>query len=223
MTIRSPSPNPTYRLIPSRFPPIGLFDTVANVADMEAAMELAGWTNDRLVAERVRLLPRQSWPMKTPNASIVMAAFLHAPVNGMRFSSSLLGAWYAADDVLTSIAEVGHHLRREAFSIGRPSLSRQYRTYVAELDGLYVDIRGLQAERPELFDSGSYAASQIFGEEVRAAGEAGLLYPSARRRGFTSIAAFIPSNIRNVVQAEHYRLTVHAGSNRIEIERLGQS
>ena len=45
-----PSPRPAHRLIPSQFPPIGLFDTVDTTADLSAVMELAGWTNDRLVA-----------------------------------------------------------------------------------------------------------------------------------------------------------------------------
>ncbi len=47
------APAPAFRLIPSRFPPIGASDTVATPGDPEAAMELEGWTNDRLVAERV--------------------------------------------------------------------------------------------------------------------------------------------------------------------------
>ena len=32
---------------------------------------------------------------------------------GMRFNGPELGAWYAADDLRTAAAEVGHHLRRE--------------------------------------------------------------------------------------------------------------
>src|ERR1019366_7007699 len=79
------APHPSFRLIPSRFPPIGLFDTVATAADMAAAMALAGWTNDRLVAERVARLPREDWVHGRPNASIVMAAFLHVPPGGNRF------------------------------------------------------------------------------------------------------------------------------------------
>jgi hypothetical protein len=31
----------------------------------------------------------------------------------MRFNGPELGAWYAADDIRTAAAEVGHHLRRE--------------------------------------------------------------------------------------------------------------
>jgi len=46
----APAPHPAFRLIPSRFPPIGLFDTVATAADLRPVMELEGWTNDRLVA-----------------------------------------------------------------------------------------------------------------------------------------------------------------------------
>ncbi len=59
--VYGPSPHPTFRLIPSRFPLVGLFDTVATAADLAAVMELAGWTNDRLVAERIVRLPQADW------------------------------------------------------------------------------------------------------------------------------------------------------------------
>ena len=38
------------RLIPSRYPVVGLFDRVASPADLEALFELEGWTNDRITA-----------------------------------------------------------------------------------------------------------------------------------------------------------------------------
>src|SRR5690606_13980174 len=110
-----PAPQPTFRLIPSRFPPIGLFDTVTTAADMDAVMELVGWTNDRLVADRVARLPASERVYGRANSSIVMAAFLHAQPGGARFNSSELGAWYASANLATAAAEVGHHLRREAF------------------------------------------------------------------------------------------------------------
>src|SRR6476661_1376343 len=49
---------------------------------------------------------------------------------------------------------------------GRPNLTmtRKYRTYVATLHGEYLDIRGLQAARPDLYSGISYADSQVFGE-----------------------------------------------------------
>jgi hypothetical protein len=217
---RSPCFRPTHRLIPSRFPPVFLFDGLARPEDMEAAMELAGWTNDRLIAERVNRLPRESWPLGAANASVVMAAFLHVAPTGMRFNGPLLGGWYAGDDILTSVAEVGHHLRRETVALGRESLSREYRCYRADLDGDYVDLGREPEWHRALLDPKSYEASQAFGEEARAAGEAGILFPSQRRLGGMNVVAYIPANVRRVTQAEHFRLTVFSGIRRIEIERL---
>ncbi|MGO8077687.1 hypothetical protein AB9F41_35220, partial [Rhizobium leguminosarum] len=70
-----------YRLIPSQFPPIGLFETVTRSADLEAVMELVGWTNDRLVADRIQRFPKDQWVYGVANASIVMDAY-QAPRSG---------------------------------------------------------------------------------------------------------------------------------------------
>jgi hypothetical protein len=40
-------------------------------------MELEGWTNDRLVPERLARLNKTEWAYGIPNASVVMASFLH--------------------------------------------------------------------------------------------------------------------------------------------------
>src|ERR1700752_3228267 len=159
----APSPRPTHRLIPSKFPPIGLFDTVATAADLAAVMELVGWTNDRLVADRIPRLPQTEWVYGVANASIVMAAFLHVAPGGMRFNGPQLGAWYAADNVLTAAAEGGHHLRRETFSRAHDTMTRKYRVYSATLLGDYLDIRGEHASLPEIYAHDRYDASQIFG------------------------------------------------------------
>lgn len=215
------APSRMLRLVPSRFPPIGLFDTVATAADLAAVMELAGWTNDRLVAERIERLPQAEWVYGRPNASVVMAAFLHVAPAGMRFNGAELGAWYAGADLATCAAEVGHHLRREAVSRALPGLSRSYRTYAARLGGDFVDIRNARSSRPELYAPDSYAASQAFGEAVRASGRAGILYGSVRLTGGVNAAAYRPSLVLDVVQAEHYRVEVEAEGRRIAVARLG--
>jgi RES domain-containing protein len=173
------APAPAHRLIPSRFPPIGLFDTVATAADLEPVMDLAGWTNDRLVTERINRLPRAEWVYGRPNASIIMASFLHVAPGGMRFNSAGLGAWYAAAALRTAVAEVAHHLRREAVARGVVSVQRQYRQYTSVLEGSYLDIRGQEAARPDVYDPSSFAASQVLGEAVRASGRAGIIYHTA--------------------------------------------
>ncbi len=204
----APAPSPTWRLIPSRFPPISTFDTVASAEDLEAVMELEGWTNDRLIAERVARLPKNEWVYSVPNASIVMASFLHAAPDGSRFTSGDLGAWYAAFSRRTAIAEVAHHLRREAINMRSTSLTLQYRTYSAQLAGQYHDIRGQRATSPGLYRPDSYTASQAFGEEIRSQGADGILYDSVRHLGGTNVVAFRPKNVRDVVMGTHYEVTV---------------
>jgi len=214
------APHPNFRLIPSRFPPIGLFDTVATAADLAAAMELAGWTNDRLVAERVARLPRADWVHGRPNASIIMAAFLHVPPGGNRFNGPDLGAWYAAASLVTAAAEVAHHLRREAVATSQTLMRRQFRCYQARLEGEFLDIRGEQAIRPEAYDPTSYVGSQVLGEAVRAGGEAGIVWDSLRHMAGTCMVSYRPDAILDVTQTDHVEITVTARLPRIEVRRL---
>jgi RES domain len=214
------APRPAHRLIPSQFPPIGVFDTVATTADLVAVMELVGWTNDRLVADRIDRLPQSEWVHGVPNASIVMAAFLHVAPGGMRFNGPELGAWYASDDIRTAAAEVGHHLRREAVARSVATMSRTYRVYAATLLGDYLDIRGQQVTRPDVYASDRYDASQKLGEDVRASGGAGLLYDSLRRRAGSNAVAHRPRNIVDIAQTDHFEITVLATSRTIDARKL---
>jgi hypothetical protein len=218
----APAPRPAYRLIPSQFPPIGLFDTVATAADLEAVMDLVGWTNDRLVAERIARLPQSEWVYGTPNASIVMAAFLHVAPGGMRFNGPELGAWYASDDLRTAAAEVGHHLRREASARNVATMSRTYRTYTATLLGDYLDIRGQQALYPDVYASDRYDTSQQFGENVRASGGAGILYTSLRLQSGINVVAFRTHNISDIVQEDHFEVAVSATDRTINVRKLSR-
>lgn len=217
---RSPAPQPSYRLIPSRFPPIGLFDTVATAADLEAVMELAGWTNDRLLAERLQRLPHEEWVFGRPNSSVVMATFLHVAPGGMRFNGPELGAWYAAARLTTSVVEVAHHMRRETVATQRDGLSRTFRVYTAKLEETFVDICGEQVALPAVYDPTDYAASQKFGEEMRKSGEFGVLFDSLRHEGGINAVAFRPSRITEVTQSDHYEITVERASSRIEAKKL---
>jgi hypothetical protein len=210
---------PTYRLIPTRFPPIELFDTVATAADARAVMELAGWTNDRLVEARLRRLPEDQWVFGRTNASIVMASFLHVAPTGSRFNGSELGAWYASMTVETAIVEVAHHLRREAVNTGVAGLARQFRAYSARLDGVYVDVRN--GGRPARIDApDSYVVSQAFGESVRTSDRAGIVYLSVRYPIGVNVVAYRPRNILDVMQAYSYQIEVEALTTAIRYRRL---
>jgi hypothetical protein len=67
-------------------------------------------------------------------------------------------------------------------------MTRTYRAYSATLLGDYLDIRGQQTTRADVYAGDRYDASQKFGEEVRASGGAGLLYDSLRRRTASALS-----------------------------------
>lgn len=217
---RSPAPAPAFRLIPSRFPPIGLFDSVTTAADLAAVMELVGWTSDTRVAHRIARLPQSEWVHGRPNASAVMAAFLHVAPGGSRFNGPDLGAWYASADIRTAAAEVGHHLRREAVDRRLPGLTRSYYAHTCTLVGAYVDLSGRQASHPAVYAPDDYVASQAFGEALRAAGEDGIGYDSLRLAGGTNVAAFRPRHVLDVVRADHFRIEVRADAPGVDVIRL---
>jgi hypothetical protein len=104
---------PSYRLVPSRFPPTGLFDRVARPEDLEVVLAAESLTNDRLRDEvgRIQLVPpaeRVSGPGTTP----IMAAFTHLNPEGSRFSDGTYGVYYAAREIETAIAESAYHRAR---------------------------------------------------------------------------------------------------------------
>jgi hypothetical protein len=101
-----------------------------------------------------------------------------------------------------------------------PELTRVYRSYSARLNGGYLDIRGQQAERADVYAPDRYDASQQFGEAIRRAGEAGLIYDSVRRRGGTNVVAHRPTNILDVTQADHFEIRVPAVGRRIDVRKL---
>src|SRR5690606_41761710 len=51
--------HPAYRIVPSRFPPVGVFDAIADPADYDALYELESLTNPRLREQLgpIRLVP----------------------------------------------------------------------------------------------------------------------------------------------------------------------
>jgi hypothetical protein len=60
----------------------------------------------------------------------------------------------------------------------------------------------------------------VLGEEVRSSGGAGILYDSVRLRGGVNIVAHRPRNIRDVVQVDHFEITVSATDRRIDVRKL---
>jgi hypothetical protein len=195
---------PCYRIIPSRFPPINLFERVTDPADLETVLEIESMTNDRLRDEVGALnLVAPEDRISGPGTSAIMAAFTHLPPYGSRFTDGSFGVFYAGRTLDTSIAETKHH--REAFlrATSEPRIELDMRVYAVDLDTMLHDIRGMKDTMAEVYDPSSYAASQALAIEIRTSGSSGLAYDSVRNRDGECVAIFKPRVLSNCRQERH--------------------
>lgn len=201
-----------YRLIGSRDPPGGVYDHTADAAERHALYLIESLTNDRINEglDRLRRLPEEQRMFGSKEVAIIMAAFCHPAPAGGRFTSEAAGAWYAAFDFNTAVAETVHHnTRRLATSAIGFTARIPLREQVATVDAVFHDIRGWRPTAPALYDPDSYAVSQPLGNALRRAGSNGILYDSVRRPGGENIAVFKPRLILDVIQGRslEYRWT----------------
>lgn len=192
---------PSYRIVSSRFPPVGVFDAIADAADLDALYALEGMTNPRLREQlgRIDLVPparRIAGPGTTP----VMAAFAHFNPQGSRFSPGSYGVYYAARERDTAVSETVFHRQRFLSQTAEPPCALQMRCYLADIAGNLHDIRG---GWPEVHDPDSYVASQRFAVQLRDAGSDGIAFDSVRHAGGQCVAAFYPDLVAPARQGEH--------------------
>jgi hypothetical protein len=194
------------RLIPSRYPSVGILDRVAAPQDLDAIVELESWTNDRVSTELgiLHTLSRDEWVVGTPMASVVMAAFCHPRPGGARFSSAERGAWYAGRTLETALAESIHHRTREIEEVGGFDTRMQLRLYRADFTAPFHDLRGARHAFREAYDPDSYVSSQQLARQLMESGSNGVVYDSVRHAGGECLACFRPALVRNVRVAAHY-------------------
>lgn len=193
---------PSHRIVPSIFPPRGLFDAVADPADLDAVFALEALTNDRLREQlgHLRRIPperRVSGPGTTP----VMSAFTHVHPDGGRFSTAKFGAYYAARELPTAIAETVYHRERFLRASKEPPIDLQMRSYQGNVRADLHDVRG--GDWPRVHDPHSYAISQAFATRLRDKGSEGIVFDSVRKPGGQCVALFYPDLIGPVKQGPH--------------------
>ena len=197
---------PSYRLVASRFPPIGLFDSVADPAALEVIYAIEGLTNPRVRVELGQLpLVPEAERISGLGTTPIMAAFTHLNPEGSRFSDGTYGVYYAAQDVDTAIAETAYHRARFLARTATPPLEIDMRCYHANLDVDLVDIRREQTRCPDLYDPTNYSAGQAFARAHRGEGARGIIYDSVRRIGGECAAVFWPKSVvAPVTQGAHF-------------------
>lgn len=190
-----------YRIVPSRFPPVGVFDRIAASTDLEAVFAIEALTNPRLREEigALRLVPKAR-RLSGPGATPVMAAFTHINPEGSRFSDGGWGVFYAARTMITAVEETVYHRERFLAATAEPACDIEMRCYRTSLDCKLHDLRG---GWPAAHDPRSYTASVVLARELRGAGSNGIVYDSVRHAGGECIAAFYPDVVAPCVQAQH--------------------
>src|SRR6218665_1558537 len=140
--------HPCYRIVPSRFPPIALFEAVADPADLEAVFQIEAMTNDRLREEAgdLALVPIED-RVSGPGTSPIMAAFTHLNPLGDRFTDGSYGVFYASLALETAIAETGWHRTRFLMATDEPAQELDMRVYAVDLTADMHDIRAMRESR----------------------------------------------------------------------------
>jgi hypothetical protein len=197
--------HPSYRLIAARLPRLDIFESVSNPADLEAVLAIEALTNPRLAPTvgGVSAIPIAD-RLTGPGAAFVMAPFAYPSMS--RFSDERHGAYYAAKELTTAIAEVSFHRERFAANTPTPPMDFDERVIEADITAEVEDVRGIPASDP-LYDADptNYAHAQAFAAKARARGSQGILYASVRRARGTCVAIFIPRLIA------HARTTGYIG------------
>jgi hypothetical protein len=197
----------SYRLIPSRYPTVGLYDSIADPADLEVVFAIEALTNPRIRDEigQLQLVPpdeRVSGPGSTP----IMAAFTHLNPEGSRFSNGSYGVYYAAQALETAIAEVSHHRAVFLARTNEPTIDVDMRLITAMVDAPLHDLRHVRKHAAELFDPDRYAVPQALGQQLRDAGSWGLQFPSVRDKGGVCVGLFRPKALRHAKSGAHIAL-----------------
>jgi hypothetical protein len=196
-----------HRLINSAYPPIDLFEGIADPADWLLLASGESKTNPRLAASvgNLDLVP-VGRRVGGPGASYVMAPFTHvSPDHRGRFHDGTFGAFYAADGFETALFETIHHTQKFcAATQEAPGWIADKRELVGRIDAALTDVRSGYAA---VLDPDDYTASQAFARDEKAAGSDGILYPSVRNPGGTCFATFYPDVLSLPIQGRH--LTYH--------------
>lgn len=198
------------RLVASRFPPVSLFDDVADAADLEVVFAIEALGNPRLRDEvgELKLVPPEQ-RIAGPGTSPIMAAFTHLNPEGSRFSDGSWGVYYAAAALDTAVAEVAHHRARFLARTHEPPIEVDLRCYRVTVHAALIDLRQRNAEPAvaPLVDPDHYAAGQAFAAQQRATGVAGIVYDSVRHAGGQCVALFTPrATVPPARQGEHVTL-----------------
>lgn len=197
---------PLWRVVPTRLPPIALFERAASLEDGEELIRLEGAFNPHHGAHmRTEGPPSSQWVFG-PGAGYVMAPFVYP--NPSRFSDGSYGVFYGGLEEATAIQEVAFHRRRFMEATGQGPMMLECLLLQAACSATLADIRHLREQLPLVYDPdpNCYAPAQAYALALRTGGSAGITYASVRASGGECAALFIPKALAHckVLRPLHY-------------------
>jgi len=208
------------RIIRSLYPPIDLFEDIADPADWPLIISAERKTNPRLMETigNLDLVP-PGRRAAGPGASYLMAPFTHISVDRpSRFSDGSYGVLYAGNSFEVALFEtIFHHSRFMARTNEPAGWTSQFREIVLSIDARLHDIRGGDPTFLSALDRDNYGQSQALGARLRALGSDGVAYPSLRYPSGECVGLFYPDGAKNPVQGR--RLDYHWDGARVDLCR----
>jgi len=195
---------PAFRIVPTRYPTIYIYDRVADPADFDALYALEALTNDHLRAEAgdIDLVPLDERIFGN-GAGPIMAAFTHINPDGSRFSDGRHGVFYAAHDKPTAVAETQYHQARFLAATAQPVMHLPMRLYSVKVSATLHDLRPLDAVPKAVYAADDYSAAHSLGASLRQAGSAGVVYRSVRHEGGECVGLFKPRGASQCLHAAY--------------------
>lgn len=206
------------RIIRSLYPPIDLFEDIADPADWPLLISAEQKTNPRIMETigNLELVP-EARRVGGPGASYLMAPFTHISTNRpSRFSAGRFGVLYVGDRFEVALMETIHH--HEAFMAAtaeKPGWTSSFREIVMGVKARLHDIR-VEVEAGWI-DPQDYTGSQALGSELHADGSEGIVYRSVRYPDGEAAALFYPDLASDPVQGRH--LDYHWNGARVDYVR----
>lgn len=208
------------RIIRSIYPPVDLFEDIADPEDWPLLLSAEQKTNPRVMETigNLDLVPPKR-RVSGPGATFLMAPFTHvSPDRPSRFSNGTYGVLYLAKTFETALFEtMHHHARFMARTNEPPGWTSQFRELMMDIDATLHDLRGDDAAFAPALDRESHAAAQTLGAALRASGSDGIAYPSVRDTGGECAGLFYPDLVRDVRQGRH--LDYHWDGTRVDLYR----
>lgn len=194
-----------FRLVRSIYPPVNLFEDIADPADWELLAEAEAKTDPRVRDDAgvIRMVPAAR-RVSGPGAGWVMGSFCHVSIDRpSRFSDGSYGVYYAGNRFEVALAETVYHFERFMAATDEEPATADYRELVNPIDAELHDLRGTEVFRAALHP-GDYTAGQALAAELRENHASdGIVYPSVRYPCGEAVAAFWPDVVGMPVPNRH--------------------